>query len=66
MLRRDFLRLLSYSMACSAGGCALARIDPMHVLIRSDVIENSAQEKEILSRARVNYWIGTGFTPAVI
>lgn len=54
--RREFLRLASYSLlGAAASSCAYARIDPNHFLIRSDVISSLEQEKEILSRAKLEW-----------
>ncbi len=36
-------------------GCALLRFDPMHPLIRSDVIKSEAEEKEILAKAKLTW-----------
>ena len=36
-------------------GCALTRIDPMNVLIRSDLIESAQQEKAILDKASLSW-----------
>lgn len=53
MKRREFLKLVPPTMALA--GCSYLRIDPMHVLIRSDRITSLEQEQEILSRARLKW-----------
>ncbi len=53
MQRREFIKLLSASLPVFAAGCALSRIDPMSVFIRSDIIESPEQEQEIVSRAKL-------------
>ena len=56
MNRREFLKIIGASSApLVLSGCGLTRIDPMHVLIRSDVIDNLDQEKEIMSRAKLDW-----------
>lgn len=54
--RRNFLASsLALSLAVLSSGCGFTRIDPWHVLIRSDRIKTMAQEREILSRAKLSY-----------
>ena len=55
MHRRTFLKALPVTLASFASGCALARIDPKHVLVRSDRITSMEQESEILSRAKLSW-----------
>lgn len=49
----NLLRFLTLVFALS--GCGYLRIDPMHVLLRSDVITSPQQEQEILSRAKLTW-----------
>src|SRR5262245_44489161 len=55
MKRRDFVKFLSSAVPIWAAGCALARIDPMSVFLRSDIIESPEQEREIVSRAKLGW-----------
>ncbi len=54
MNRRDFLRLTTGMAAATMTGCALARIDPDNVLVRSPYITSNRQEQEILARAKLS------------
>lgn len=58
MKRREFL---GGALASSAvlSGCSYLRIDPYHVLIRSDVIRTLEDERRILARARTG-WTSDG------
>ena len=56
MKRRDFLKLIPVATATTAvTGCGLLRVDPYHFLIRSPIIEDTKQEREILSRAELRW-----------
>ncbi|MFN8392218.1 MAG: C45 family peptidase [Bdellovibrionota bacterium] len=60
MQRRHFLKLLPASLLPAvAGGCAVLRVDPYHVLIRSPYIDTPEREQEILSRGKVE-WTNDG------
>lgn len=55
MHRRRFLQLLSLSSLSAIAGCGFTRIDPWHVLVRSDEIMSLLQEQEILKMAKLSY-----------
>lgn len=64
MERRKFLRLLSlgsvpFITSSMFGGCAYSRIDPWHVLIRSDRITSLEQEQAIISKGKLS-WTADG------
>jgi len=48
-------KVLALLFCFSLSGCALARIDPLHLLVRSDRITSLEQEAEILSRASLGW-----------
>lgn len=49
------LQLVLLTFLSVISGCGYLRIDPDHVLLRSDVITSLEQEKEILSRAHAGW-----------
>ena len=55
MRRREFLRLLTASSAPLITGCALTRVDLMHVFLRSERIWTPEQEQEVLAKARLGW-----------
>jgi len=58
MQRRDFLKTLSALSLPALSGCVLikfSRVDPMHVLIRSDVINSLDDEKAVLKKAKLEW-----------
>jgi hypothetical protein len=55
MHRRDFLRYSQLCLLPALHGCGLLRIDPWHFLIRSPHITSVEQEKEIVSRAQLEW-----------
>lgn len=46
-----------FVVSLATSGCSYWRIDPWHVLVRSDYIRSLEQEKQILSKARLE-WTG--------
>ncbi len=54
MKRRDFLKFAGLSLPF-LGGCGINRIDPWHVLIRSDVIQSLEQEAQVLDKAKLGW-----------
>jgi isopenicillin-N N-acyltransferase-like protein len=52
MVRSVLISLLTL-LALVIQGCALYRVDSMHPLVRSPYIRSEAQEKEVLSRAKL-------------
>ncbi|MBX7138499.1 MAG: C45 family peptidase [Oligoflexia bacterium] len=55
MKRRDFLKLSSLASLGALPACGYLKIDPMHVLLRSDLIESMEQERAIMGRARLGW-----------
>ncbi|MCB0360018.1 MAG: hypothetical protein KDD44_10290 [Bdellovibrionales bacterium] len=55
MDRRTFLKLTSLSSLPALTGCAYARIDPWHYMVRSDLIDSPEAEAKIRSKARVGW-----------
>ncbi len=53
MNRRNFLKILPTALVPPLIGCAYRRIDPWHVLIRSDVIQSLEDEARVLKRAKL-------------
>lgn len=53
MKRRHFLKLAPAALLPLASGCAIWRVDPLHVLVRSPYIGSLKKEQEILDRARL-------------
>ncbi len=55
MRRRTFLKTLSLSALPALTGCGVLKVDPWHVLLRSDLIDNMDQESKIVSKARLEW-----------
>ena len=54
MKRRVFVKGLASGVCVGAvTGCGYLRIDPMHFMVRSDQITSFEQEREVLSRAKL-------------
>lgn len=59
MLRRDFLKISSYSSLLTLPACGLLRIDSMHPFLRSDRIDNAELETRVVSKAKLS-WSSNG------
>ena len=59
MKRRDFLKTLPLFALSSCALARYARIDPWHVLVRSDVIESLEQEAAVTAKASLG-WTSDG------
>ena len=55
MSYRKLLKILSCLLPALLYGCGYLRVDPMHFLLRSAVIESAEKEREILSKARLGW-----------
>lgn len=54
IIRKKFVKSAIVVALLSTLGCGYLRIDPMHVLIRSDNIKSLAEEEAILKKARLS------------